>query len=122
MDEPKLKAKFKLTLIRHKSFQTTFFNTPLVSSETDDEDESGEWIRDYFEETVEMSTYLVAFVISNYKTISGTSRHGVLVEVAARAEAIEAGEGDFALAEAIAYLDFITDYLNFSYPYKKLSK
>jgi hypothetical protein len=45
-----------------------------------------------------MSTYLVAFVVSNYKTISKQSDvQNVKIEVAARPNAIDDGEGDFAL-------------------------
>lgn len=69
-----------------------------------------------------MSTYLVAFVVSNYKTISATSKGGVLVEVAGRPEAIDAGDGQFALEEALTYIDFLTEYFNVSFPLKKLSK
>ena len=31
-DEPAMKAQFELTMIRHKNFSNTLFNTPLVSS------------------------------------------------------------------------------------------
>jgi adipocyte-derived leucine aminopeptidase len=116
-DEPAMKATFKWTLIRHRSFETSFFNTPVIRTET-----NGEWLTDYFEETVKMSTYLVAFVISSFKQITRTSQNGIQVEVAAKPESIEAGEGDFALDEATQIIDFFVDYLTVQYPLKKSSK
>ena len=45
-----------------------------------------------------MPTYLVAFVISNYKVINMTSpKHKILMEVAAKPQSIDDGEGDHAL-------------------------
>ena len=69
-----------------------------------------------------MSTYLVAFVVSKFEKINGTTPKGVLVEVAARPEAILNGEGDYALKEAMTIIDFFADYFNVSYPLKKSSK
>ena len=69
-----------------------------------------------------MSTYLVAFVISNFEKINGTTPKGVLVEVAARPEAILNGEGEYALDEAMRIIDFFADYFNVPYPLQKSSK
>ena len=45
-----------------------------------------------------MPTYLVAFVISNFKVISKMSpKHNILIEVAAKPSSINDGEGDYAL-------------------------
>ena len=69
-----------------------------------------------------MSTYLVAFVISNFEMISNTSRKDVLVEVAGRPDAILNGDGDFALNETMEIIDFYANYFNVSYPLDKSSK
>ena len=68
-----------------------------------------------------MSTYLVAFVVSKFEKINGTTPKGVIVEVAARPDAIRNGEGDYALDEAMKIIDFYADYFNISYPLKKSS-
>ena len=68
-----------------------------------------------------MSTYLVAFVVSKFEKINGTTPKGVIVEVAARPDAIRNGEGDYALGEAMKIIDFYADYFNISYPLKKSS-
>lgn len=118
MDEPGIKSQFKFTLTRHRSFPSAFFNTPVERSEPD---ATGEWITDYFETTVYMSTYLVAFVVSDFKAITRQSGKDVKIEVAARPQAIDAGEGDFALDEAATYIDFFTDYFDVPYPLEKSS-
>ncbi len=120
MDEPALKAVFNFEIIRHENFTGIFFNTPLLSSSA--YSESG-WVIDKFKESVKMSTYLIGFVISNFKTLVGHSpKHGYRTEVAARPEAINAGEANLALSESMKIIDFFTDYFNMSYPLEKLSK
>ena len=70
-----------------------------------------------------MSTYLVAYVISNFKSISVKSpERGILVDVHARPDAIEAGEGEFALQEAADILDFFEEFFIVPYPLAKSSK
>lgn len=65
-----------------------------------------------------MSTYLVAFVISDYLSIKKVSQKGILVEVAARRDAILNKDGDFALEKASKIIDYFVDYFNVSYPFK----
>lgn len=120
MDEPALKAQFKFTLIRHKDFIAPYSNTPILSSVP----VAGnvDWITDTFETSVKMSTYLIAFAITEFTQIEATSPKGVKVEVSARPQAISDGDGDFALQEATAILDFFADYFDVPYPLAKSSK
>ena len=69
-----------------------------------------------------MSTYLVAFVISNFESVTNYSSKGIMVEVAGRPEAIRNGEGDYALNETAYIIDFFADYFNIPYPLDKSSK
>ena len=80
------------------------------------------WKIDTFEQTVQMSTYLVAFVVSNFEKITKNSTKSIEVSVLARKDAIDAKDGDFALDESIKNLDFFADYFNISYPLQKSSK
>jgi len=67
-----------------------------------------------------MSTYLVAFSISNFKSIKTKSiKHGIEVEVAARPESIDNHEGEYALKKASLILDYFTDYFQVEYPLPK---
>jgi len=68
-----------------------------------------------------MSTYLVAYVISNFDSIKGNSSNNISIEVSARPEAIQSNTGDFALEETIKIIDFFIEYFNVSYPLPKLS-
>ena len=81
-----------------------------------------DWFVDRFERTVTMSTYLVAFVVSNFKSIKMNSpKHQIEIEVYARPEAIDNGEGEYALNEAAEIIDFFSDYFNTSYPLSQSS-
>jgi aminopeptidase N len=68
-----------------------------------------------------MSSYLVAFVVSNYKKITKISTKQVEVNVLARPNAIDDNDGDFALDDAAKVIDFFETYFNVSYPLKKSS-
>jgi aminopeptidase N len=116
-DEPAMKAAFRFTLIRHNSFSTPFFNTPLVGSTV-----NGEWWTDSFIDTPKMSTYLLAYVIANFKSINGQSPRGNSVEIAARPQAIDNNEGKYALNESIIIVDFFEEYFDVDYPLDKISK
>ena len=69
-----------------------------------------------------MSTYLLAFSVSNFKVISKTSpKNAVLLEVSARPEAIDNGEGDHALNDGALIIDYFSEYFDTAYPLNKSS-
>ena len=68
-----------------------------------------------------MSTYLVAFVISDFTNINDATGKGTDVEISARPEAIKNKEADYALVETKTILDFFSEYFNVPYPLKKMS-
>ncbi len=81
------------------------------------------WMIDRFDKSEKMSTYLVAFVVSNFKkTEMKSPKYGVDIAVAGRPAAIEAGEGELALNEAAKMIDFYSDYFGVAYPMAKSSK
>jgi aminopeptidase N len=70
-----------------------------------------------------MSTYLVAYVISEFKTIKKKSKkYNIEVEVAARLEAVENGDCDYALEQSTKIIDYFSDYFGINYPISKSSK
>jgi aminopeptidase N len=80
------------------------------------------WQKDTYERTPKMSTYLVAFLVSEYKSISGTSKkHQIEIEVTSRPEAIDNHHADYALSQALIFIDYFIDILQIPYPLKKLS-
>uniref|UniRef100_A0A9J8CSE3 Alanyl (membrane) aminopeptidase a n=1 Tax=Cyprinus carpio carpio TaxID=630221 RepID=A0A9J8CSE3_CYPCA len=66
-----------------------------------------------------MSTYLIAFVVSDFKYISAKDKKGVLVGIWARKKAIEDGQGNYALKITQPILEFFEKYYNTSYPLSK---
>jgi aminopeptidase N len=116
-DEPAMKAAYTLTIIRPKTHKS-YANNPLNRTEPHSDPN---WEIDYYDKTVPMSTYLVAYVVAEYESIFKTSSKGIQVEVAARPEAIQAGTGEFGLNEAAEIIDYFADYFNVSYPLPKSS-
>ncbi|CAF0711353.1 unnamed protein product [Brachionus calyciflorus] len=113
-DEPAMKANFKLTMKRHQNFTSSFFNTPIVKNQTE-----GDWIIDEFDWTPKMSTYLVAFVVSNFESFSEKSSTNITVDIAAKPESIKNDEGRHAMDEAKKVLDFFQEYFDVKYPLEK---
>lgn len=75
-DEPAFKATFSIK-IRREPRHLALSNMPLVKSVTIAEG----LIEDHFDVTVKMSTYLVAFIISDFKSISKMTKSGVKVNL-----------------------------------------
>lgn len=134
-DEPYFKAKFKMSIFRDR-FHIALFNTPVVNTE-----DVGFYmgtglvsfpppttqnpkliflfaqLRDDFQESVEMSTYLVAFVICDYTNINKETENGISVSVYTPPPYIS--QASFALQTACRLMDFFEDFFGIPYPLKK---
>ena len=77
-------------------------------------------IRDEFQETVEMSTYLVAFVVCDFVTITKMSEKNVNVSVIASKDKI--GQAQFALDSATKIMDYYDEFFGVEYPLPKQGK
>jgi aminopeptidase N len=114
LDEPALKATFSLAMTAPKPYPA-LGNMPLLRvEELAPATATGPARRRYvFDRTPRMSTYLVAYVVSRYEVIHGTSPRGLPVSVWTAPGKTELGT--FAL-EAAA---FIIDYFerSFATPY-----
>lgn len=75
-DEPSFKAQFTLKVVRDADM-FALSNTNLESKRNLPDG----LVEDSFEQTVKMSTYLVAMAISDYAKISNTTKNGVTVLV-----------------------------------------
>ncbi|KAG7171432.1 Aminopeptidase N-like 3, partial [Homarus americanus] len=113
MDEPALKAKFSVSLAREENM-TSLSNMPRYGSEPVEDQPEWEW--DHYDTTVEMSTYLIAFIVSDFvnKTVDV---NGTQFSVWARPAAID--QTDYSLALGPRVLTFFEDYFNISYPLPK---
>ncbi|XP_036266484.1 endoplasmic reticulum aminopeptidase 1 isoform X3 [Pipistrellus kuhlii] len=111
-DEPAFKASFSIR-IRREPRHLAISNMPLVKSEPIAEG----LIEDHFDVTVKMSTYLVAFIISDFKSVSKMTKSGVKVSVYAVPDKIN--QADYALDAAVTLLEFYEDYFSIPYPLPK---
>lgn len=111
-DEPSFKANFSVRIRRSPEF-ISLSNMPVVKTvEVDDG-----LLEDRFAKTVTMSTYLVAFVICDFKSVTARTSSGVQVSVYAAPE--KGLQSHYALEVAVKMLDFYEEYFNIRYPLPK---
>ncbi|XP_055756286.1 aminopeptidase Ey-like [Salvelinus fontinalis] len=117
-DEPAMKAVFHITLIHQRG-------TVALSNGRDVETvnttiDGTEVTMTRFEPTKRMSTYLLAFIVSDFAHITGSIENDtVLVRIWARRKAIAEGHGHYALNVTGPMLKFFERYYNASYPLSK---
>ncbi|KAG7172389.1 Aminopeptidase N-like 4, partial [Homarus americanus] len=113
-DEPGLKATFEVYLARSTNM-SSISNMPIIET-IPVEDEEG-WVWDHYDTSVPMSTYLVAFVVSDFAYLSTTTNNKTLFRVWARESALQ--QAKYSLQVGPAILTHFEDYFNQSYPLPK---
>ncbi|HRC28120.1 MAG TPA: M1 family metallopeptidase [Candidatus Saccharimonas sp.] len=112
IDEPAAKATFDLSITTDANL-VTLSNMPVLEANT-----TGDQQTTRFATSPRMSSYLLAFTVGELHARHGTSARGVDVSVwATTAQPLESL--DFALQEAITYLDFYESYFGVDYPLPK---
>lgn len=111
-DEPNFKANFSVRIRRSPEY-ISLSNMPVVETV----EINGGLLEDQFAESVKMSTYLVAFVICDFKSVTGTTSSGVQVSIYAAPEKWQ--QTHYALEVAVKMLDFYENYFNIRYPLPK---
>jgi aminopeptidase N len=112
-DEPAFKATFDVSLIVPQG-DTAIGNTNIVS------DTPGPIAGEHtiaFARTPKMSTYLVAFLVGDFKCLSGES-DGVPIRACATPDKVQLAQ--FALSGAEFFLHYYDDYFGIKYPMPKL--
>ncbi|XP_060067108.1 endoplasmic reticulum aminopeptidase 1-like [Ylistrum balloti] len=111
-DEPDMKAKFAMSIVRSKN-HISLFNMPLLTSEPYSEG----LIVDTFQQSVNMSTYLVAMVVGDYDHVTSTTLQGTEVSVYAPSHQIK--QTHLALDTAVKVLNFYNKLFGINYPLPK---
>uniref|UniRef100_A0A4W4DMG9 Aminopeptidase n=1 Tax=Electrophorus electricus TaxID=8005 RepID=A0A4W4DMG9_ELEEL len=112
-DEPAMKAIFHIALIHEPG-------TVALSNSTKNLTINGtKVIKTRFHPTKNMSTYLVAFVVSDFTYISKPNDKKIMVRVWARKKAIDEGQGGYALSITQPILEFFEKYYSTKYPLNK---
>ena len=112
-DEPSLKATFTVTL-NIPADLVAVSNMPVVSEEPDGA--GRKTLR--FAESPIMSTYLLAFVVGDLKSVEQRSDSGTLIRVWATSGKEE--QGRYALDTSLKLLDYFNDYFGIPFPLPKL--
>ncbi|XP_017549208.2 endoplasmic reticulum aminopeptidase 1 [Pygocentrus nattereri] len=111
-DEPGFKANFSIR-VRRESRHISISNMPKLKTV----ELAGGLLEDHYDVTVKMSTYLVAFIVCDFLSISKRSQHGVEISVYTVPEKIS--QAEYALNTAVTLLDFYDDYFDIPYPLPK---
>ncbi|XP_019935929.2 aminopeptidase N-like isoform X1 [Paralichthys olivaceus] len=116
-DEPAMKAVFNVTLIH---VQGTVALSNGMEIEAANSVINGIPVTvTRFEPTERMSTYLLAFIVSDFFSIQTSLNNNLLIRIWARREAVFDRQGDYALNVTGPILKFYEHYYNASYPLSK---
>ncbi|GMS80424.1 hypothetical protein PENTCL1PPCAC_2599, partial [Pristionchus entomophagus] len=115
MDEPDRKAVFSVT-IEHPKGSRALFNG--IEKGTENVNDSPDFVRTSFNETPVMSSYLLAFIISDLKMKEKKSKRGVPVRAFVQSDLID--HIDYALNVTVKMLDYYEKEFDMPYPLDKL--
>uniref|UniRef100_A0A7N9ATG0 Aminopeptidase n=1 Tax=Mastacembelus armatus TaxID=205130 RepID=A0A7N9ATG0_9TELE len=108
-DEPAMKALFNIIIIHNQG-------TVALSNGR----EIGVPVKvTTFEPTERMSTYLLAFIVSDFVSIQSNQNNNLLIRIWARKKAIDDRQGEYALNVTGPILQFYERYYNAAYPLSK---
>ncbi|XP_020388085.1 endoplasmic reticulum aminopeptidase 2 isoform X2 [Rhincodon typus] len=110
-DEPSFKANFSIKIRREKQ-HIALSNMPMINSFP-----VGDIFEDHFDVSVRMSTYLVAFIVCDFTSVSAVTSTGIKVSIYAAPD--KWSQTHYALEAAVKLLEFYEHYFNIYYPLPK---
>lgn len=113
LDEPSQKASFEITMLVQDGFHA-LSNMPVKNQRS----LFNNWNEFQFEKTVKMSTYLVAFIVSDFVKVSSKTKSGVDVSVWTAPTKQHLGE--YALKVGTPILEFYEETFGINFPLPKL--
>ncbi|XP_068432801.1 aminopeptidase N-like [Clinocottus analis] len=116
-DEPAMKAVFNVTIIHDQ--HTVALSNGMETGSADSVIDGVPVRVTTFEPTERMSTYLLAFIVSDFVNIQSTQNKNLLIRIWARRKAIDYRQGDYALNITGPILRFYEQYYNATYPLSK---
>ncbi|CAL9697081.1 unnamed protein product [Knipowitschia caucasica] len=115
-DEPAMKAVFDITLTHPPG--TVALSNGEEKASVSTTINGVKVMQTSFKPTEKMSTYLLAYIVSDYDNVN-TTIDNVMIRIFARKSAILAGQGDYALNITGPILKYFEEYYNSSYPLPK---
>jgi len=115
-DEPHLKAKYVVSLGRKKDMSS--MSNMMIKIQGGTMEGTDEYVWDHYMESVDMSTYLVAFVVSKFQYRQSEPRqNNVRFRIWSRPDALE--QTEYARDIGPRILEFFENYFNVSFPLPK---
>ncbi|EFX67144.1 hypothetical protein DAPPUDRAFT_203795 [Daphnia pulex] len=113
-DEPNMKAVFTIVLGRKITMRTAS-NMNIISS--DQMSGMPDYVWDYYQTTVKMSSYLVAFLVSEFEDVATTTSHRVPFRLWVKPESRHLA--GYSLSVAPGMQEFYESYFKIAYPLPK---